>query len=152
MSNMKTMKRGEIGAFTKALRDEFARQLGQFGPKALSKKAKADLEAGFADGSRSMLNALERAGYLSVDRSEAPGAVTPVEPKPTPVPEGPMRAIGKDGVEVLPATTIVDFRGDKATFVRAVRRNWQGGQGKVAVEIGGVERVFNANVYGLEVR
>lgn len=164
MSN--TMKRDEIGPFMQALRDEFARQLAQLGPRALKKKTREDLEAGFADGSRSMFNALEHAGYLIVDRGAAPGAVTPVDPtafpldgrevtvccRPAPAEDAPMRIVDHTGDEVAPGVEVVDFRGGKAKLVGPARRNRPGGDGKVFVEIDGRERTFNAAVYGLEVR
>ncbi len=99
----KTMKREEIGPVMKALKDEFMRQLEALGPRALSKKACEDMGAGFSDGLRSMLLQLERDGYLHVDRSDAPGAASAVEPKSEPMaePTGSARAVDtKTGAEV----------------------------------------------------
>jgi hypothetical protein len=75
---MKTMKQDAIGSFMKALTDAHAQQLAQLGPRAFTKKTLEDMKAGFGDGLRSMLLALEDAGYLDVDRGEAPGAATVV--------------------------------------------------------------------------
>lgn len=71
----KTMQRAEIGAYMKRLRDEFSRQLEQLGP-AFKKKTRGNLEAGFADGVRSMFLSLEADGYLDVDRSGAHAILT----------------------------------------------------------------------------
>ena len=147
----KTMKRDEIGPLMKALKDEFMRQLEQLGPKAFSKKTREDLGAGFSDGSRSMLLALENDGYLAVDRSDAPGAATPTaEPAPAPAaPSGPLRVFNKAGHELKTGDGLVDFRGGMARLIGPSSR-----RGKVLVQVSGEgsHREFNANVYDLEVR
>lgn len=63
-----------------------------------------------------------------------------------------LKAYDKNGNEVKSGEVIVDFRGDKWTFVMASRASLPSRSGKIIVTSGNNQREFYDRVFGLTVK
>ena len=63
-----------------------------------------------------------------------------------------LRAFDRQGVEIKPGTPVLDFRGERPTFVMATRAKTTGKSGKVVLDYGTYKGEYYDSVVELEVR